>query len=36
VTSGQVVLKKMLANADVFVCGEKASTLKRGGCRTAT
>jgi crotonobetainyl-CoA:carnitine CoA-transferase CaiB-like acyl-CoA transferase len=31
VTSGQVVLKKMLANADVFVCGEKASTLKAWG-----
>ena len=28
VMSGQVVLKKMLANADVFVCGEKASTLQ--------
>ena len=31
VTSGQVVLKQMLANADVFVCGEKASTLKTWG-----
>ena len=31
VTSGQVVLKKMLANADVFVCGEKASTLQAWG-----
>jgi crotonobetainyl-CoA:carnitine CoA-transferase CaiB-like acyl-CoA transferase len=31
VTSGQVVLKKMLANADVFVCGERASTLKAWG-----
>ena len=31
VTSGQVVLKKMLANADVFVCGEKASTLQARG-----
>ncbi len=31
VTSGQVVLKKLLANADVFVAGEKASTLKAWG-----
>ena len=36
VTSGQVVLKKLLANADVFVCGEKASTLKAWGCPTTT
>ncbi|MDP9236641.1 MAG: CoA transferase [Chloroflexota bacterium] len=28
VTSGQVVLRKLLANADVLVCGEKASTLE--------
>jgi crotonobetainyl-CoA:carnitine CoA-transferase CaiB-like acyl-CoA transferase len=28
VTSGQVVLRKMLANADVLVCGERTSTLK--------
>lgn len=28
VASGQVVLKKLLANADVFVCGEKTSTLR--------
>ena len=28
VTSGQVVLKKLLANADVFVAGERASTLE--------
>ncbi|HEY8172330.1 MAG TPA: CoA transferase, partial [Dehalococcoidia bacterium] len=27
VTSGQVVLRKLLANADVFVAGERASTL---------
>jgi crotonobetainyl-CoA:carnitine CoA-transferase CaiB-like acyl-CoA transferase len=27
VASGQVVLKKLLANADVFVCGERTSTL---------
>src|SRR5215210_3960448 len=27
VASGQVVLKKMLVNADVLVCGERASTL---------
>ncbi len=31
VTSGQVVLKKLLANAEVFVCGEKASTLREWG-----
>ena len=31
VPSGQVVLKKLLANADVFVCGEKASTLTSWG-----
>jgi crotonobetainyl-CoA:carnitine CoA-transferase CaiB-like acyl-CoA transferase len=31
VTSGQVVLKKMLANADVFVAAERASTLKSWG-----
>ncbi len=31
VTSGQVVLKKMLANADVFVCGERTSTLASWG-----
>ena len=31
VTSGQVVLKKMLANADVFVAGERASTLSSWG-----
>src|SRR5256714_2231449 len=31
VTSGQVVLKKLLANADVFVCGEKTSTLRSWG-----
>jgi len=31
VASGQVVLKKLLANADVFVAGEKASTLKSWG-----
>ncbi len=31
VTSGQVVLKKMLANADVFVCGERTSTLQSWG-----
>ncbi len=31
VTSGQVVLKKLLANADVFVCGEKTSTLTAWG-----
>ncbi|MEX0749835.1 MAG: CoA transferase [Dehalococcoidia bacterium] len=31
VTSGQVVLKKLLAHADVFVCGERASTLKSWG-----
>ncbi|HEX5480192.1 MAG TPA: CoA transferase [Dehalococcoidia bacterium] len=28
VTSGQVVLKKLLANADVFVTGDKTSTLR--------
>jgi crotonobetainyl-CoA:carnitine CoA-transferase CaiB-like acyl-CoA transferase len=28
VASGQVVLKKLLAKADVFVCGEKTSTLR--------
>jgi crotonobetainyl-CoA:carnitine CoA-transferase CaiB-like acyl-CoA transferase len=27
VSSGQVVLRKLLAHADVFVCGEKTSTL---------
>jgi len=31
VASGQVVLKKLLANADVFVAGEKTSTLKSWG-----
>ena len=31
VTSGQVVLKKLLAKADVFVCGEKTSTLSAWG-----
>ena len=31
VTSGQVVLKKMLANADVFVAGERTSTLEQWG-----
>lgn len=31
VPSGQVVLKKLLVNADVFVAGEKASTLKAWG-----
>lgn len=31
VASGQVVLKKLLANADVFVAGERASTLKSCG-----
>jgi crotonobetainyl-CoA:carnitine CoA-transferase CaiB-like acyl-CoA transferase len=31
VTSGQVVLKKLLANADVFVCGERTSTLQSWG-----
>jgi crotonobetainyl-CoA:carnitine CoA-transferase CaiB-like acyl-CoA transferase len=31
VPSGQVVLKKLLANADVFVAGEKASTLRAWG-----
>ncbi len=33
VTSGQVVLKKLLAKADIFVCGEKASTLRAWGIR---
>jgi crotonobetainyl-CoA:carnitine CoA-transferase CaiB-like acyl-CoA transferase len=28
VPSGRVVLRKLLANADVFVCGEKTSTLQ--------
>jgi crotonobetainyl-CoA:carnitine CoA-transferase CaiB-like acyl-CoA transferase len=31
VTSGQVVLKKLLANADVFVAGERTSTLQSWG-----
>jgi crotonobetainyl-CoA:carnitine CoA-transferase CaiB-like acyl-CoA transferase len=31
VPSGQVVLKKLLAHADVFVCGEKTSTLEAWG-----
>jgi crotonobetainyl-CoA:carnitine CoA-transferase CaiB-like acyl-CoA transferase len=31
VASGQVVLKKLLANADVFVCGERRSTLQSWG-----
>ena len=31
VTSGQVVLKKMLAQADVFVAGERTSVLKSWG-----
>jgi crotonobetainyl-CoA:carnitine CoA-transferase CaiB-like acyl-CoA transferase len=31
VASGQVVLKKLLANADVFVTGERASTLSAWG-----
>jgi crotonobetainyl-CoA:carnitine CoA-transferase CaiB-like acyl-CoA transferase len=31
VTSGQVVLRKLLADADVFVAGERASTLKAWG-----
>ncbi len=31
VTSGQVVLKKLLANADIFVSGEKSSTLSGWG-----
>jgi crotonobetainyl-CoA:carnitine CoA-transferase CaiB-like acyl-CoA transferase len=31
VASGQVVLKKLLANADVFVAGERTSTLKAWG-----
>ncbi len=31
VVSGQVILKKLLANADVFVAGERASTLQAWG-----
>lgn len=31
VQSGQVVLRKLLANADVFVCGERTSTLRSWG-----
>lgn len=31
VPSGRVVLKKLLANADVFVCGERTSTLRDWG-----
>ncbi len=31
VPSGQVVLRKLLAKADVFVCGEKTSTLRAWG-----
>jgi crotonobetainyl-CoA:carnitine CoA-transferase CaiB-like acyl-CoA transferase len=31
VTSGQVVLRRLLANADVFVAGERTSTLKSWG-----
>lgn len=31
VPSGQVVLKKLLAKADVFVCGERTSTLRAWG-----
>jgi crotonobetainyl-CoA:carnitine CoA-transferase CaiB-like acyl-CoA transferase len=31
VPSGQVVLKKLLARGDVFVCGEKTSTLRSWG-----
>jgi crotonobetainyl-CoA:carnitine CoA-transferase CaiB-like acyl-CoA transferase len=31
VPSGQVVLKKLLARADVFVCGERSSTLASWG-----
>ena len=31
VKSGQVVLKKLLANADVFVCGERTSMLRSWG-----
>lgn len=31
VTSGQVILKKLLAKADVFVAGERASTLRAWG-----
>lgn len=31
VPSGQVVLKKLLVKADVFVCGEKTSTLRTWG-----
>ena len=30
-SAGQAVLKKLLTNADVFVCGERASTLKAWG-----
>lgn len=30
-SAGQAVLKKLLASADVFVCGERASTLKAWG-----
>ncbi len=30
-SAGQAVLKKMLASANVFVCGERASTLKAWG-----
>jgi len=30
-SAGQAVLKKLLANADVFVCGERASTLEAWG-----
>jgi len=33
VTSGQVILRKMLANADVFVASEKTSTLSSWGLR---
>jgi len=33
VTSGQVVLKKLLARADVFVTGERTATLERWGLR---
>lgn len=31
VASGQVVLRKLLAKADVFVCGERTSTLRAWG-----
>ncbi len=31
VAAGQAVLKKMLANADVFVCGERTSTMNAWG-----